>query len=187
VDDVREAKRLWRRNLRARLLAIPEDARARKSAQIAGFLRERLQRDAPGTVAVFAAMPEEPDLLELLDCPRTWVFPKVDGEELTFWAVRSSEDLIVQSFGLREPDPARCAPVAVERLEWILVPGLGFGRDGSRLGRGRGFYDRLLAQSAARTIGIAFEEQVEDGMPCEEWDRSVAEIVTDRGWLTCGP
>ena len=132
-------------------------------------------------------MPEEPDLLPLLEGPRTWVFPKVDGEKLTFWAVSSPQDLIVQAFGLREPDPARCAPVEAHRLEWILGPGLGFGRDGSRLGRGKGFYDRLLAQSTARTIGIAFAEQVEDRMPCEAWDRSVAEIVTDRGWLTCGP
>jgi 5-formyltetrahydrofolate cyclo-ligase len=185
VDDVREAKRLWRRELRARLLAIPEGGRASKSAQIVGFLRERLQEDRPGTVALFAAMPEEPDLLPLLAGPRTWVFPKVDGDELTFWAVSSPQDLIVQAFGLREPDPARCAQVDAHRLDWILVPGLGFGRDGSRLGRGKGFYDRLLAESTARTIGIAFAEQVEDRMPCEAWDRSVAEIVTDRGWLTC--
>lgn len=137
---------------------------------------------------MFAPMPVEPDLMPLLEDPRTWVFPKISGDSLTLWAVQSPEQLRFEAHGLHEPNESLCVQVDPSQLDWILVPGLGFGRDGSRLGRGKGYYDRLLSQAGDRavTIGVAFNEQIEGAMPCDEWDRPVSELVTDREWWSCG-
>ena len=64
----------------------------------------------------------------------------------------------------------------------MLVPGLAFARDGARLGRGGGFYDRLLAgpQLRARRVGVCFEVQIVEAMPLEEHDQRVDEVLTER-------
>ena len=120
--------------------------------------------------------------MDLLWEPVTWVFPRIEGDRLTLWAVTHREQLTLQAHGLLEPDQTVCAVVRPSQLDWVLTPGLGFGRDGSRLGRGKGFYDRLLAETEALPIGVAFREQVEAAMPRDEWDRPMAELITEDGW-----
>ena len=72
-----------------------------------------------------------------------------------------------------------CKP---EDIAAILVPGLGFTRQGERLGRGAGFYDRFLNEYPhALRVGIAFEEQMTENLPVESWDQKVDVILTDRG------
>jgi 5-formyltetrahydrofolate cyclo-ligase len=65
----------------------------------------------------------------------------------------------------------------------ILVPGLGFTRDGRRLGRGGGFYDRLLAASSFRafTMGVGFDVQLVPALPVEPHDRRLDAIATESG------
>jgi 5,10-methenyltetrahydrofolate synthetase len=63
----------------------------------------------------------------------------------------------------------------------ILVPGLAFSTDGKRLGRGAGFYDRLLKQyPSALRIGVAFHEQIVSKIPTDEWDEELDVLLTDR-------
>lgn len=75
-----------------------------------------------------------------------------------------------------------------------LVPGLGFDRSGGRLGRGRGYYDRFLAETDTKRkahglrpllkIGIGFHEQVVEELPCEMHDVKLDAVLTDREWIT---
>jgi len=183
VDETTAAKRIWRRELRRRIGEVAPAERHRKSTCIVDHLRERLQRERPATVAIFAPLPSEPDLMPLLKEPVNWVFPKIDGERLTLWKVANPDHLLRQPNGLREPDEAFCSLVFPGDLSWVLVPGLGFGRDGSRLGRGKGYYDRLLKEVTGRVIGVAFTEQVEPAMPRDEWDHPMEELLTEEGWL----
>src|SRR5712692_9877809 len=68
-----------------------------------------------------------------------------------------------------------------EKLDLIFVPGLAFSKDGHRLGRGAGFFDRLLAGRAVRAckIGICFSFQLVDAVPTERHDIEMDMIVTD--------
>jgi len=116
------------------------------------------------TISTFAALPGEPDLLPLLaEFPdRQWIFPRVENEWLRLHPVAdASNDLLPGAFGIREPSPA-LPVVAVSEIDAFLCPGLAFDQTGGRLGRGRGFYDRLLAQArpGARKLGIAFPFQL---------------------------
>ena len=116
------------------------------------------------TVALYAALPGEVDLLPLVawDPGRRWLFPRVCGEELVFHEVREvARDLASGSCGIREPSPA-LPRVAPPEIDVFLCPGLAFDRHGGRLGRGRGFYDRALASARpdALKLGICHPIQL---------------------------
>ncbi len=66
-------------------------------------------------------------------------------------------------------------------VDLVLVPGLAFDPNGNRLGRGKGYYDRLLSQSSSRTalVALAFEEQILERLPVEPHDVKMDYIVTE--------
>jgi 5-formyltetrahydrofolate cyclo-ligase len=64
-----------------------------------------------------------------------------------------------------------------------LVPGVAFDLHGRRLGRGKGFYDRLLADVRGKTCGVAFDEQIVREVPVEPHDSDVNCILTPTRWI----
>jgi len=176
-----------RRSIRERLRATPDTVLAADSAGVLARLQseDSLWRQ-PGTVALFGGLRGEPDLVgSLLPWLRArgWrtILFAVEGEDLRPVEVRDAEDCRRGVHGVWEPLPGRPAVPAAE-LDLILVPGLAFGAtDGSRLGRGGGFYDRFLATPGlrARRIGLACEWQVSDRVPCESHDIRVEGLVTE--------
>lgn len=90
-----------------------------------------------------------------------------------------SRDLVLERLNLRVPRPD-LPEIPIEELDAVVVPGLAFTRDGRRLGRGAGFYDRFLALLPARvlTIGICFEVQFIADVPVDEHDRRVREVLS---------
>ncbi|HZL12624.1 MAG TPA: 5-formyltetrahydrofolate cyclo-ligase, partial [Verrucomicrobiae bacterium] len=80
-------------------------------------------------------------------------------------------------FGIREPK-ASCAEILLIEFDLILVPGIAFDLHGNRLGRGQGFYDRLLAEFRGTKIGIAFDEQISTEVSAEAHDVRVDFILT---------
>lgn len=115
-------------------------------------------------VAVFAALPGEPDLLPMVaaDRAREWCFPRVVGRErLVFHRVVDPQrELRVAAYGIREP-LATTAVVALDAIDVFFCPGLAFDGNGGRLGHGRGYYDRALAaaRADARFVGVCFRCQ----------------------------
>ena len=119
---------------------------------------ERWLASHPGlaTIAVFAALPGEVDLTEWVarHPERRWVYPRVSGDDLTFHAVANpAAELTRGTLGIREPSPT-LAPVAIDRIDAFLCPGLGFDARGGRLGRGCGYYDRALAGARPGALKI---------------------------------
>lgn len=176
-----------RSSIRERLRAMHD---AELAATTAGVL-QRLQAadhlwQSPGTVALFGGLRGEPDLVQgLLPWLRArgWrtALLAVAREQMHPAEVRGEQDCRRGTHHVWEPLPG-CPAVPVSELDLILVPGLAFGaRDGSRLGRGGGYYDRFLATPGlrARRIGVACEWQVSDRVPCEDHDMRVHELVTD--------
>lgn len=64
--------------------------------------------------------------------------------------------------------------------DWLFVPGVGFGLNGKRLGRGKGFYDRYLENSKALKIGIAWSGQLNEEIPVESHDCHMEYIITEK-------
>ncbi len=105
--------------------------------------------------------------------------PRVEGESLALYRVGDLEKQLVRSpLGVLEPDPRLCQNASLSEIDAILIPGLGFDRDLYRLGYGKGHYDRLLAQTQIRSIGVGFVEQSIDALfPRDPWDLPVQELL----------
>ena len=86
-------------------------------------------------------------------------------------------EILSGQFGIREPSPA-CVEIPLNDLDLVLVPGVAFDLRGNRLGRGKGYYDRLLESFNGHKIGIAFDEQVVDAVPVENLDVRMNAILT---------
>ena len=115
--------------------------------------------------------------------------PGFEAEENSYVA-REIEDLATDldrgQFGIREPNPD-CREVLLNRLDLTLVPGVGFDFKGRRLGRGKGFYDRLLAQISGTTCGVGFDEQIVEAIPTEPHDVQLNCILTPTRWIEVKP
>jgi 5-formyltetrahydrofolate cyclo-ligase len=179
---------LAKRELRALLRraqhrpADPADASARIRAAILAWLDEH---SGIGSVAAFAALPDEPLLLPLLTArpDLLWAFPKVAGDGLKLHTARVPGDLVPGAF--RIPEPASAAPlVDPGNIDLFLCPGLAFDSAGARLGRGAGHYDRLLSAARASAVrcGVAFATRFLPAIPTEAHDIRMHAVVTEDGW-----
>ncbi|MES2996445.1 MAG: 5-formyltetrahydrofolate cyclo-ligase [Verrucomicrobiota bacterium] len=165
-------------NLRASLREAPDGDSAAVAAAVAEYLAAR-----PGlsTIASYAALPGEVHLLHLVAAhpDRHWVFPRIDRDCLTFHLVRSpGEDLVQGTFAIREPKSSLNL-VPVSEIDAFLCPGLAFDRAGGRLGRGKGFYDRMLATArpGAVKIGVTFANRIFDHVPREPHDVMMDAVI----------
>ena len=107
--------------------------------------------------------------------------------QMAFHDCPGEDALLPGSFGILEPDPARC-PVVAEPPDLLIVPAVALDRDGYRLGYGRGYYDRLLARpgwEGVRTLGLVFALQVVDRLERRPWDRPLCGLATEEEltWL----
>lgn len=82
-------------------------------------------------------------------------------------------------YGMWEPDED-CIVVEKDAIDLILVPALCFDRQGGRMGRGGGFYDRYLADYRGSTVGLCREVLLCDEVPMDAWDQPVALVATER-------
>lgn len=97
-----------------------------------------------------------------------------------------AEPLVAGPFNILEPTQSNPAPV--NRLDLIVAPGLAFDLRGRRLGRGKGFYDRLLAAAKGVKCGICFDEQLLPEIPVEPHDVTLDFLATPTRWQDCrGP
>jgi len=106
------------------------------------------------------------------------LLPVVRGEELELRLYTGEASLREGAFGIMEPTGPSVVPEDYDEIELALIPGMAFDRAGHRLGRGKGYYDRLLPLLAkARLVGICFPFQLLDEVPAEVHDIPVHEVV----------
>ena len=132
-------------------------------------------------VAAFLPIPGEPRISPLLE-NKTVCVPRVRGEKCDL--VMLPRDLAEADWRLHGADFDALPAVDFALVDLILVPGLAFTRDGARLGRGGGYYDRLLANIPARThrIGVCFAAQILATLPTEPHDQRVERVITESGF-----
>lgn len=112
--------------------------------------------------------------------------PKVDGvgKQLELYRVQDLSGQLRQSvWGIDEPVPERCERlIELNAVEFALLPGVAFARDGARLGYGGGYYDKLLARMERRPVLVAaaFALQLVPAIPQEDTDVKVDWIVTEQ-------
>lgn len=189
AENRAEAKATLRRELRARLKAMSAASRREESVQICEHLSALpAWRDASSVLA-FVPTASEPDVWPAIRAAhaagRIICLPRFDPETNTYRPCLVSDldaDLCVGPYGIREPG-AHCPEWSGKALDLILVPGLGFDGSGARLGRGKGYYDRLLAGGTGCKCGVAFEAQMIPELPMEPHDVRLDLVITPSGCL----
>ncbi len=191
-NDIREAKRALRAEVCAELERIPAGERVTASAQARALLREQVLWKSAQSVLLFAPLPEELDiwplLTEALSAGKRVALPRFVAETRTYEARQIQDpslDLQTGHFGIREPR-GDCARLPSNRLDLILVPGLAFDLHGCRLGRGKGYYDRLLKELSGTTCGIAFDQQIVEEIPTAPHDVRLDRLLTPTRWIEPG-
>jgi len=179
-----ERKTALRKEIRAALQKFPAVTRAAASAQLCARLKEQSFWHSASSVLFFAPMPDETDVWPLLEetaaAGKNTALPRFDSADQTYVACRIQNprsEIAIGQFGIREPKRC-CAEIALGRLDLILVPGVAFDLSGRRLGRGRGFYDRLLLETPGLKCGVAFDEQIVGEVPADAHDLQMDFILT---------
>jgi 5-formyltetrahydrofolate cyclo-ligase len=143
------------------------------------------------TVLCYCPFRGEIDLMPLMPAfpEKAWALPKVQPNgALLFHAYTPKDTLSAGKYGIMEPENT----IALEPLPLsstlILLPGLSFDRRGYRLGYGKGYYDRYLAQLQPPhpnilTVGVIPDALLADTLPTDPWDMPVNYIATEQAIL----
>lgn len=147
---------------------------------------------ATSCILLYAPLPDEPDMTPLESAPvsagKRFVYPRVAGDILELYERTPTSRWITGPYGLTEPDPDTWIAVGPDAPDCALVPGLAFDARGYRLGRGKGYYDRLLGSPLFRgiRIGVAWRRQIIDRVPAEEHDIPMDWLLTPAGLMSAG-
>ncbi len=145
------------------------------------------------SVLLFTPMETEPDIRPVIEAAcregKVTALPRYVPERKDYVArgIRDLGELQPGFYGLLEPSND-CPIVPLMQLDFVLVPGVAFDVEGRRLGRGKGFYDRLLARVAGHKCGAAFDWQVVPEVPWEPHDVVLDSLLTPSfGLRVAGP
>jgi 5-formyltetrahydrofolate cyclo-ligase len=175
--------------LRERHLARRKDRSPAERSAAAAALTTALLRGLAGARTVAAYVPEEiepghgrlPAAFRQLGARVLLPVVPAEGRELA-WAVDTGH-LAPGRFGLLEPVGPRLGATAIGTADVVVLPALAVARDGVRLGRGGGYYDRALqhARPDAVLVALLFDDELLDELPTEAHDQRVTAVVTPSG------
>ena len=126
-------------------------------------------------VMIFYPLKDEIDLLELLDEEKNFFLPRMTGLNLNVCPYKKGDKLEVKQFGVKEP---KTHPVAPKLIDLIIVPALMIDSKNYRLGYGKGFYDRLITKTNAKTVVGLPKELFIAELPTEAHDKAVDIVIT---------
>jgi 5-formyltetrahydrofolate cyclo-ligase len=174
--DLNHQKAAMRRHLRELLNGLTTAERIAGSEKIRDIVLASPWWQRAQNVLLYVPLPDEIDVRLLwpaaLTSNKTLCLPRFNPEKEAYDAcqlVDPGVDLVHGRFGVPEPG-INGLTIPLNQLDVALVPGVGFTPDGHRLGRGRGYYDRLLAGVRGLKCGVAFDLQVVDSLPFEPHD-----------------
>jgi 5-formyltetrahydrofolate cyclo-ligase len=187
--DLAKLKAALRGEVQAKLEALSDGARVNGGNQLRDRLRASELWQTAKSVLFFAPLEDEPDLwpliAEALAANKLVALPRFISRTRGYVACQIqnlSGELAIGNFRVREPLPA-CPEVPLDGFDLVLVPGVAFDARGGRLGRGKGYYDQLLANVRGAACGVAFDEQLVAEIPVESHDRRVNCVLTPTRWI----
>ena len=191
IDSISPIKARLRSDLRRLLKQIGPEERTDASRRLCLRLPQTDMWLKAGRIFLFAPIVTEPDIWPLAELAiaqhKVVALPRFKSSEPGYEAARIDNvrhDLALGHGGIREPAPA-CRAWPLNELDLVLVPALGLDPGGHRLGRGKGYYDRLLAATSGVKCGIVFDSQVLPAIPAAPHDIKLDCILTPTRWFVC--
>lgn len=188
TESVVAQKRELRRIARERAQAMSPDSQEEASKRVSQlFLDHEIYRRS-SAILLYMPLAGEVDVRFIFERAvadgKRIALPRFLPESQSYAAFFvGDKPLIAGAFGVLEP--AMDNPVPLNRLDLVVVPGVGFDARGRRLGRGKGFYDRMLSEATGLKCGVCFDEQLLEAIPVEPHDVGVHFLATPSRWLDC--
>lgn len=186
VKNIREIKINLRARYRQFRERLGEDQKIALDSTIQSRLLALREYAAADTIFTYVSKPIEVDTIALIKAAlanhKLVAVPRCvpNTYDMQFYYITSLDDLEKGSFGVLEPMVSQCHPVTDFSRGFCIVPGLSFDAQGYRLGYGKGYYDRFLAEFGGDTVGICYSGCVQWNLPHGYYDRPVDILITEK-------
>lgn len=154
-----------------------------KSAALLEKLEQHPKFAAAHTVLLYYSLADEVhthDFVEKWHWQKTILLPVVKGDVLELRVYTGKQSLTTgKAYHIEEPMGEAFTDYG--QIDFAIIPGVSFDSEGNRLGRGKGYYDRLLPLLHSYNVGICYEFQISEHIPAEPFDRTMDEVWTENG------
>ncbi|MEE1062199.1 MAG: DNA primase [Paludibacteraceae bacterium] len=166
-----------RKQTKTRVKNMTAEEKKKESEDVMMKLENTQQFKSANTILLFHSLPDEVcthGLIEKYASKKRILLPVVDGEK---WYIREYKgDLKTGEYNIQEPTGMNFHNY--DSIDLVVVPGVCFDNDLGRVGRGKGYYDRILKEIKAFKIGICFDCQLLSKVPTDEWDVRMDQVLT---------
>lgn len=179
---MKEKKKLLRKLIKAEKNRQSESQLVEHSIALLEQMEKHPHFIAAHTVLLYYSLGDEVqthNFVEKWCCSKKILLPVVQGDELELRHYTGKACLSTGAFHIEEPTGP--AYTDYGKIELAIIPGMAFDRNGNRLGRGKGYYDKLLPKLSSYNIGICYRFQAMEEIPCEPFDRKMDEVWTEEG------
>lgn len=169
-----------RRKVRAQKSLLSEAERRKAACKAFEKLEQQMAFIMADNILLYHSLPDELSTHEFINkwhSRKHFFLPRVNGLNLEILPYDQSR-LHLGAFNIEEPDGANLTDIS--EIEVVIVPAVAYDLHGNRVGRGKGYYDRLLADTNATKIGMAYDFQIFDEIDTDPFDIPVDIVITDR-------
>ncbi|MCM1290657.1 MAG: 5-formyltetrahydrofolate cyclo-ligase [Prevotella sp.] len=173
-------KRELRKKIKQMRLMLSPDEKLSAAEEVFRLLEQTAAFTLAEKILMYHSLPDELSTIEFLkkwSNVKKFFLPRVNGVNLEILPYDRSR-LELGAFHIEEPQGDDI--VNPDEIELIIVPAVAYDRYGNRLGRGKGFYDRLLNTTRATKIGVGYDFQLVEIIPAEEHDVPVDYVITQK-------
>ena len=185
-------KNALRHEIKQRLVLMSKEDRIVQSKQICQRIIDSDVFRKASVVMMYLSMPHEVDttllILHAWQQGKTVAVPKVSWQQRHMIPVEiSSLETGLKTNGRGLQNPTNGVPVPFDEIDLVVTPGLGFDKNGNRLGRGGAFYDNFFKHEkiTAARWAVAFSQQVCDEIPHDDNDVPIDAVVTENELIIC--
>ncbi|GLI28189.1 5-formyltetrahydrofolate cyclo-ligase [Agromyces rhizosphaerae] len=182
--DPEHRKRTLRAELRERRRTLTATERTAASDGFTARLTELVERHGAGSIACYLSMPDEPDTRPFVrwaeDAGIRVLFPISREDGLLDWTVGEDRSEVTGLHGIPEAMGELLGPIAINDVDLIIVPAAAVDPTGTRLGWGRGYFDKTLGSmgQCPPVYAVVYDTEFVDDVPRERHDQPVDGVVT---------
>lgn len=181
IMNVTEQKKLLRKQIKQYKLNHSIFEIKEKSKVVFSKLEKLKEFENASIIMIYWAMADEvqtQDFIEKWEASKTFLLPVVHGDDMVIKKFENSRQLVEgEKYGIEEPIGEEFEDYSA--IDMIIVPGIAFGKNLSRLGRGKAYYDKFLKTLNAFKIGICFDFQLFDSVPADENDVRMDLVISN--------
>ncbi|MCC2030011.1 5-formyltetrahydrofolate cyclo-ligase [Microbacterium sp. YMB-B2] len=192
--DVEQAKRALRAELRERRQLLSDQQREAAASGITEQLDALMTAHDAQSISCFLSTTTEPDTREFIaGAVRRGIrvlLPITRADGLLDWAVADDSDEVAEGlFGLPEPTGEVLGPIAVNDVDIMIIPAAAVDAEGTRLGWGRGYFDKTIGsmERCPPVYAVTYDSEILDSLPRELHDQPVTGVVTPTRTLHLSP